>query len=114
MSDAKRDRCGRAVDRHGVVRTTQLILTAGGVPTSMQIERLKALVDGRPVPTAVVSSRARVRGTVTALSWLGAPARAFRPEELLDALVFLEMSPRRREAVERVVARLRDELAGAA
>jgi hypothetical protein len=98
------------VERHGVKRTMQFAWTDGGVPTPAQLARLKALVDGRLVPTAVVSSSARVRSTVTALAWLGAPAKAFRPEGLRDAFDFLGMSAPRREAVERTLAVLRDEL----
>ena len=99
------------VRRHGVDRTMQLIFTDGGEPTSTQRRLLNELLGGRPVPVAVVSASARVRGTVTALSWFNRRIRAFPPHGLRDALDYLEIPASRTELIEREARRLREELA---
>jgi hypothetical protein len=106
--------CLDVVERSRVDWTMHLVWSDGGVPTITQRARLKAIIAGRPVPTAVVSASARVRGTVTALSWFGAPAKAFRPADLRDAIAFLKIPASRTELIMRELARLRAELAGAA
>ena len=67
------------VEHHGVERTMQLICTDGGEPTSTQRRHLNEVLRGRTVPVAVVSGSARVRGTVTALSWFNRKIKAFSP-----------------------------------
>lgn len=98
------------VRRHGIDRTMQLIFTDGAKPTSAQYGTLNDLLGGRNVPVAVVSASARVRGTVTALSWFNRQIRAFPPQGFRDALDYLEIPASRIELIEREVARLRDEL----
>jgi hypothetical protein len=99
------------VRRHGVDRTMQLVFTEGGEPTSAQRRLLNELLAGRPVPVAVVSASARVRGTVTALSWFNRTIRAFPPQGLRDALDYLEIPVSRMDLIQREVACLRAELA---
>jgi hypothetical protein len=101
------------VKRHGIDRTMQLIFTDGGEPTSAQRRLLNDLLAGRNVPVAVVSSSARVRGTVTALSWFNRTIRAFPPHGLSDALDYLEIPVSRTELIEREANLLREELAQA-
>src|SRR5580698_8857062 len=67
------------VERHGIDRTMQLIATDGGGPTSSQRRVLNEILAGRAVPVAVVSGNARIRGTVTALSWFNRRIKAFPP-----------------------------------
>ena len=95
------------VERHGIDRTMQLVCTDGGGPTSAQGRRLNALLDGRTVPVAIVSSSARVRGTVTTLSWFNRRIKAFPPAALHDAIAYLEIPVSRSELIEREVGKLR-------
>jgi len=98
------------VERHGVERTMQLICTDGGEPSSVQRRRLNLLLAGRTVPVAVVSGSARVRGTVTALSWFNRKIKAFPPSGLREAIAYLEIPATRTELIEREIIKLRGEL----
>jgi hypothetical protein len=98
------------VEHHGVERTMQLVATDGGEPTSAQRRELNHLLGGRAVPVAVVSGSARVRGTVTALSWFNRRIKAFPPSGLRDALAYLEIPASRTELIEREIDNLRREL----
>jgi hypothetical protein len=102
----------KLVESHGVDRTMQLILTDGGEPTPMQRRRLNALVAGRAVPTAIVSGSARIRGTVTALSWFNRTIKSFPPSGLREAIAYLELPVTRMELIERESAKLRAVLQG--
>jgi hypothetical protein len=98
------------VERHGIERTMQLICTDGGEPSSVQRRRLNELLAGRTVPVAVVSGSARVRGTVTALSWFNRKIKAFPPSGLREAIAYLEIPATRTELIEREIIKLRAEL----
>jgi hypothetical protein len=98
------------VERHGIERTMQLICTDGGEPTSVQRRQLNELLGGRTVPVAVVSGSARVRGTVTALSWFNRKIKAFPPSGLREAIAYLEIPATRTELIEREIDVLRAEL----
>jgi hypothetical protein len=98
------------VERHGIDRTMQLIATDGGGPTSVQRRILNEILAGRAVPVAVVSGNARIRGTVTALSWFNRSIRAFPPSGLRDAIAYLEIPASRTDLIMREMARLRHEL----
>jgi hypothetical protein len=95
------------VERGGVMGTVQLIHTEGGAPTSAQRRQLVELLGGRSVPVAVLSHSARVRLTVTALSWFNRGIRAFPPPSLLDALAYLEIPARRAGVIGGELAQLR-------
>ncbi len=98
------------VAHHGIDRTMQLIRTDGGEPTSAQRDKLNRLLDGRPVPVAVVTGSARVRLTVTALSWFNRQIRAFPVTGLRDAIAYLEIPASRTELIQREVTRLQEDL----
>lgn len=98
------------VEHHGVERTMQLICTDGGEPTSAQRRELNELLNGRTVPVAVVSGSARVRGTVTALSWFNRKIKAFPPSGLREAIAYLEIPATRTELIEHEIDKLRAEL----
>ena len=100
------------VERHGIERTMQLILTDGGEPTRAQRRQLNHLLGGRTVPVAVVSRSTRVRGTVTALSWFNRKIKAFPPAGLHEAIAWLEIPATRTALIEREIIRLRAELEG--
>jgi hypothetical protein len=98
------------VERHGIDRTMQLICTDGGGPSSAQRRDLNDRLAGRTVPVAVVSGSARVRGTVTMLSWFNRRIRAFPASGLRDAIAYLEIPASRTDLIEREMERLRQEL----
>ncbi len=85
-------------EHHGVERIVQLIWTEGGEPTSAQRDKLGRVLARRPVPVAVVTGNARVRMTVTVLSWFNRRIRVFRPSDLRDAIAYLG-APQRTVAV---------------
>jgi len=98
------------VQRHGIDRTMQLIRTDGGEPTSAQRDKLNRLLAGRHVPVAVVTDKARVLLTVTALSWFNRQIRRFPVSGLRDAIAYLEIPASRTELIQREVKRLQEEL----
>lgn len=98
------------VKAHGIDRTMQLIVTDGGEPDARQRHELHEILGDRTVPVAVVSSSARVRGTVTALSWFNRRIRAFPPSALRDALAYLEIPQSRWDLLEREMDALQREI----
>jgi hypothetical protein len=97
------------VQSHGI-ETKHIISTEGGAPTSAQRRQLAALLDGRAVPVAVLSSSARVRVTVTALSWLNSRIKAFPSSALSEALDFLDVPASRTNLIAGALQKLRAEL----
>jgi hypothetical protein len=81
----------RLVERQGIERTMQIVATEGGEPAAVQRRELVTLLGGRVVPVAVLTGSARVRATVTALSWCYRWIRAFPATSagLGDALAYL-------------------------
>jgi len=102
------------VERHGIERTMQIIVTDGGEPTSAQRRRLNDLLAGRFVPVAVVSPSATVRETVTALSWFNRKIKAFPPSGLREAIAYLEIPTNRVDLIEKELRKLQAELRRAA
>jgi hypothetical protein len=101
------------VERHGIDRTQQLVSTDGGGPTAAQRRQLATVLDGRAVPVAVVSGSARVRTTVTAISWVDRRIRAFPPTPagLREALAYLDIPTSRAELIADELDKLRAEVA---
>ena len=97
----------KIVERHGIDRTMQLILTDGGGPSSTQRKYLNELLAGRTVPVAILTGSTTIRGTVTALSWFNRKIRAFPPTGLRDAIAYLEIPATRTELIEREMEKLR-------
>jgi hypothetical protein len=102
------------VERHGIERTLQIVVTDGGEPTPSQRRRLSDLLGGRFVPVAVVSPSAVVRGTVTALSWFNRKIKAFPPSELREAIAYLEIPTSRIDLIEKELRKLQTGLRPAA
>jgi len=97
----------------GREQTAHLVATEGGEPTVEQRRQLGALLAGRRVPVAVISDSARVRGSVTLLSWFHRQVKVFPRVQLADALAHLEIPTTRTDLVEDALRRLRTEVAGA-
>lgn len=98
------------VSRHGIASSRHLVITEGGSPTLAQRRQLTELLAGRPVPVAVLSARARVRGAVTLLSWFNRWIKFFPPEAIVDALLYLEIPLGRADLLESALVELRDEM----
>ena len=64
------------------------------------------------IPTAVVTESVLARGVMTAVSWLGAPIRAFAPEHLFRAFDFLKISGPVRARIPARLEALKAELRG--
>lgn len=97
----------REVERHGIDRTMQFVVTEGGAPSAMQRGHLSALLAGRSVPVAVVSGSVTIRAVVAAMSWFNHGLRGFPPTGLRDAIAYLEIPASRMELIEREVEVLR-------
>ena len=77
------------------VTPRSLVITDGGGPNSAQRTKLTELVaeHAGEIKIAVVTSSAVVRGIFTAMSWFATfTYRAFTPQQLDEALVFLDVS----------------------
>lgn len=88
--------------------TGLLVLTDGPGPNSSQRKQISSF----DLRSAVLTPAAVARGIVTALSWFGANIRAFPPEQIDDALDYLQVPRAEQLQVLRVLAGLRVELAG--
>ncbi len=99
-----------ATKRHGIEGTSQLVYTEGGLPTAAQRAALARVLAGQTVPVAVLADGWAVRAAVTIAAWFTwRRLRAFRTEQIDEALAFLEI-PRSRAAV---LVRTIDALRGA-
>ncbi len=83
-----------------------LVFTDGVGPNAAQRDRMHKRLS-RDFPTAVVTPSLIARGIVTAISWLGREIRAFRPDELDDAIEYLRVVDRDRDKVLRTALGLR-------
>ncbi len=99
------------VERHGIDRTHQLIVTDGGVPTYAQRQYLNERLAGRHVPVAVVSSSRRIITVVTAMSWFNRLIKAFPPHQFREAIAYLEIPASRTEMIEGEIERMKLDLA---
>ncbi len=87
--------------------TGALVYTSGGGPNSAQ--RKRAAERGlTALRSAVLTTSTMARGVVTALSWLGATdTRAFGPEQVEEALAFLNVPAAERKEVTATLELLR-------
>jgi hypothetical protein len=87
-----------------------LVLSEGGGPNAQQRTSIARFPHLKPLPTAIVTRAAVVRGVVTAIRWLGKNIRAFRPEELDDAFQYLEIGEGLSEQLRLRLSALKSEL----
>lgn len=87
-----------------------IIMTERQGPNARQRE----LVAGEPGfhtrPVAVVTPSMMVRGIVTALRWFGSEMRAFNPEDLDRALVYVDVPAASRDRIRGALVQLRRSL----
>jgi hypothetical protein len=66
-----------------------LVVSDGGAPNAVQRKQLSAVVDGKPMRSAVLTtvlSNSIKRGIATAISWTNPQFGFYRPEQVYDAL----------------------------
>jgi hypothetical protein len=71
-----------------------LVVTQGGAPNAAQRIQCRVLFESGPLPVAVLSDSALVRGVVTALSWFNPGIRGFSFRAgagIHDALKYLQL-----------------------
>lgn len=79
------------LSNHGKA-TRGVIYTLGGAPNASQRAVLGSAIGGKAQPSAVLTTSALTRGAVTAISWLGIPVRAFKPDNWVDIRQYLELN----------------------
>jgi hypothetical protein len=89
-----------------------LVLSGATVPSPKQRAELNKLVElhKAPVPTAVVTSSLAARGIVTVFGWFNSAIRAFRMDELAEALDYLGVERARFAEINVRIRRLRVEV----
>lgn len=95
-TDAEWAICAEKFKGMDLSRLRVLIYTMGGAPSPAQRKVMNDVVNGRSFPTALVSSHAFVRGIATAMSWFNPKMKVFTPDDLDDALDYLQIAPHRR------------------
>ncbi|MEM7157467.1 MAG: STAS/SEC14 domain-containing protein [Myxococcota bacterium] len=85
-----------------------LALTDGVGPNALQRKQVSDV----KMRGAIVTLSRVARGIVTALGWVGVEIKAFPPEDLEDALDYLEIDAQLRLPMRRRLAEMRLELAG--
>ncbi len=89
-----------------------LVVSAGGGPTNPQRMRMKEAIKGKqdnPMVAVVTESRV-VRGIVKAMSWFNPGIRSFNPDQLGDALTYLDIDEAKRALFLRTVERMQGEI----
>ena len=69
-----------------------LVDTRGGGPDPRQRKQLAEVLQKLDGRSAIVTDSLLVRGIITALAWLGAPVRGFKPDDEAAAVDFLELT----------------------
>lgn len=93
-----------------------LVVTDGGAPTAAQRmilnEKLSEYVRGNTnlLRSAIVTSSTFVRGVVTALSWFNSGICAFSPQNLEDAMNYLEIPAQYHAEIRILIKKLRTNL----
>ena len=81
-----------------------LVFTDGGAPNAMQRTRITDSKAVAPLPTAVVTESALVRGVLKALNWMGKVGKPFSPANVQSALDYLKIPAPQRPDLLRAVA----------
>jgi hypothetical protein len=63
-------------------------------------------IGGKGLPGAVLTSSALIRGAVTAISWLGIPVRAFKPDSWAEIRAYLELNASETNEVQAALTRI--------
>jgi hypothetical protein len=87
-----------------------LVVGEGNKLTAKQRSDVEHLLKRSGGRIAVVTNSPLTRGVMTALAWLGLPARAFALTDLPGALAFLDVAPEHQSEALDTIRRLRAEL----
>lgn len=109
-SDPEWDRYFTELVRHDPERMKSLVFTDGGALNSAQRKQVNDFLRGRTSICAVVTANAVVRGVVTALGWFNPKIRAYGPEQVEEALHYLQVGRDELVLVKREIQLLRKKL----
>ena len=82
-----------SVAKDDPARAVCVVRTLGGAPSAKQRSALAKAIEACRMPTAVMTDSGIGRGVVTAISWLGVPVRAFRPDARNGLRDYLKLDP---------------------
>lgn len=92
------------------------IFTDGGAPTAVQRMKMNEMVadwmrrNPDCIRSAIITKSAFVRGVVTAIGWFRPIARAFSPDNLDQALAYLDVPASRLSEIQTLVPKLKAKL----
>lgn len=92
----------------GKIRT--LVFTDGGGPNSTQRKAVNDFLKGRQTPVVLVSASPVIRGITTALNWFNPLVKSVSPEQMEEALKYLNIPPQHRLRALQEIKRLHAEL----
>ena len=81
-----------------------LVATLGGGPNAAQRKRLEIVLDGRPMPVAVISDSLKLRFITAAVALFNADHRAFSTAERLQAYKHLKLNTSQTRQLEAAIA----------
>jgi hypothetical protein len=89
-----------------------LVVTEGAGPNGTQRAKMAKVKEVLPFPTAILTHSAVARGIATAFAWIGKNVRAFSPDQLGAALLYLAVPVGNQPELLSEVASMRVRIAG--
>lgn len=84
-----------------------LVITDGGGPTPEQRKLLGKMLEGKPIPVAVVSESMKARFVSAAIALINRNNRSFSGSELPEAYAYLGLTASEKRAAEMAVAEMK-------
>lgn len=103
----------QAAEKSGIdvtARLRTLVFSDGAGPNAQQRKAVADYLKGRPSPLAIVTGVTIMRGVVTALGWFNPQVKAFAPDQLEDALRYLDVPQIKRDSILRDAHEIQSEL----
>ena len=83
-----------------------LVATLGGGPNAAQRKRLETVLDGKPIPVAVISDSLKLRFITAAVALFNADHRAFPTVERLEAYKHLRLNTSQTRQLEAAIQQM--------
>jgi hypothetical protein len=80
-------------------RLRTLVFSDGAGPNAQQRKAVADYLKGRPSPLAIVTGVTIMRGVITALGWFNPQVKAFAPDQLDEALRYLDVPLIKRNSI---------------
>jgi hypothetical protein len=90
----------RFIEQRKIPGLNRCLVYSASAPNAGQRRALHETTSGMDLKIAVLSDSAIARGAVTTLSWMSPGYRAFHPDKVAHALVFLELQEQAARGVE--------------